>query len=192
MKTAIASLVAVLVLLVSFQNCQQPPHPDEINGKNVLASGVISKVDLNEERVKNVNFIFEDQTIVNRAGQDYTVKYNKTLQVDLTSGVIVQTSDLDAGSNQYCLTEDLRVELVSILKSSQVCKSGVKQQSGQVCAQSIKLAYAELLTDREEFQLGYATDACGSNSIDLCEGQSNLLKGYIQALKNQYSQLSCN
>lgn len=195
MKAVWGFSIAALVLLVSFQNCQKPPHPDEIGSNGVYAAGVISKVDLSHESVKSVEFMVEDlKAVTHTTGNTIHVKYNKILDVDLNSGRISVTNDLDPSVvENYCLTDDLKSELVSILKGSEVCKKGaVQPQDDRVCAQAIHNPYANLFTDREQFSLGYATDVCGSNSIDLCGDHADMLRGYIQALKAQYSSLSCN
>lgn len=190
MKILAGTLASALILLLSFQNCQKPPHPDEINQSALNLQGGSQKIDLNHEVVESVNLIYQDSKVVSKANNSYTVVYNKTLQVDLNTGIILESSDIETVTANYCLTEALKNELVSILKSSQVCKSGA-QVSGQVCGQSMKLPYAQLITSRDQFDLGSASDTCGSNAIDLCDAQPDLLKGYIQNLKSQYKQLSC-
>lgn len=194
MKAAWAYSLAVLVLFISFQNCQKPPHPDELGSQNVYAAGVVSKVDLSHESVKSVEFIVTDlKSIVHTTGNTIQVKYQKFLDIDMVSGNITVTNDIDASVENYCLTNDLTAELNSILHSSEVCKRGaVASADTNVCAQVIHEAYANLFTDREQFSLGYASDACGSNAIDLCGEQADLLRGYIQNLKSEYSALSCN
>ncbi|MEQ1722301.1 MAG: hypothetical protein ABL930_03940 [Pseudobdellovibrio sp.] len=191
MKLILGGLVVILTLLLSFQNCQKPPHADEINQVS-LGSSAAQKVDLNQEVIGSVNLIFEDSKIVTKAGHSYQVLYNKTLKVDLNTGVIVESSDINSNTANYCLNEELKSELVSILKASQVCKSGSVTSSQEVCGQAIQLPYAQLITSREQFDLGSASDTCGNNSVDLCEDQPSLLKGYIQNLKAIYKQQSCS
>lgn len=192
MKTAIGSLiVAVFIILFSFQNCQKPPHPDEISGQALSSVRSTDKIDLSQLALNSVNFIVQDTQVVTKAGNSYQVNYNKTLQIDLKTGVITESSDLSAETFSYCLNTGLKNELISILKSSQVCKNQPKLPTGTVCTQVIKLPYAQLFTSGEQFDLGSSSDGCGSNSIDLCENQSDSLKGYIEALKKQYKQLAC-
>jgi hypothetical protein len=194
MKTAIASLFGIFILLISFQNCQQPPHPDELSGASTLASNTVSatKVDLNAEAVDSVQFMMEDTKVVSRAGNNYQVKYNKTLEINLQTGGMTETSDVDSAVNTYCLSETMKNELVSILKSSQVCRSENKLAAGRVCAQSVKLPYASVTTSSGSYDLGWASDACGSNTIDLCDDQANTLKGFIAAVKSNYTQMACS
>lgn len=188
MKIFAGFVASTLILLLSFQNCQKPPHPDEINQPSNFVGA--QKIDLNQEVVESVNLMYQDSKVVTKASNNYTVLYNKTLQIDLNTGIILESSDIDSATANYCLSDELKSELVSILKSSQVCKAG-SQSSGQVCGQAIRLPYAQLITSRDQFDLGSASDTCGSNAIDLCDSQPDLLKGYIQNLKTQYKQLSC-
>jgi hypothetical protein len=190
MKLFLGGLIVALTLLLSFQNCQKPPHPDEINLVSLNAE-LSQKVDLNQEMLDKVSLVFQDSKIVTKAGHSYQVLFSKTLQIDLSSGVILESSDIDSTTAHYCLTEDIKNELVSILKASQICKSGPAQNNQQVCGQSIQLPYAQVLTSRETFDLGSASDTCGNNSVDLCDEQPILLKGFIQSLKAQYKQLTC-
>lgn len=194
MKTVLTLAVSVFVLLVSFQNCQKPPHPDEIASRDgTLANGLVSKVDLNVESVQDATFMVEAvKAVTHPSGHTYQIQYQKVLSVDLATGRMVVSSEADNTTSTYCLTDEMKEELISLLKSSQVCKAGEQRPPDRVCAQSIQQPYAELQTDRNKFTLGYASDACGSNSVDLCGEQANMLKGYIQALNNQYSTMACS
>lgn len=193
MKTAWTLAVSGFILLISFQNCQKPPHPDEIAGQNLYSSGTVNKVDLNQESVQTANFMVPDlKSVTHSSGNVYQVKYNKILNIDLASGAITETSDYDSSSRSFCLSDDMKDELVSLLKSSQVCQMGRQSAAGQVCDQSVRVAYAEIVTDREQYNLGWASDGCGNNSVDLCADQATHLKAYIQALNSQYESMSCN
>lgn len=194
MKTVLALVASVFVLLVSFQNCQKPPHPDEIASRDgAIAAGVVSKVNLNEESVQDVAFMVKAMTSVTHpSGHVYQVQHQKVLSIDLATGHMVVSSEMDNVTSTYCLTDEMKDELISLLSSSQVCKMGEQPSPGQLCAQSVQEPYAELQTDRSKFSLGYASDACGSNAVDLCGEQANMLKGYIQALNNQYASMACS
>lgn len=192
MKTAAASsIIAVFILLFSFQNCQNSQHPDEVHDQALNTVGSSSSVELNQKAIESISFIIKDSKIITKAGNTYELVYNKTLQLDLKTGIIVETSDSDNETANYCLSESLKNELISILKSSKVCQTQPNLPEGTICSQAMKLPYAQLFTDKEQYDLGSATDGCGSNSIDLCEDQSNLLKGYIENLKKEYQQMGC-
>ena len=190
MKKKVASLIAsVFVLLISFQNCQKPPYPDEINSSNLNAFS--NRTDLGLESIRTVVFTIPVTQTVVKAGNSYQINYNKALSIDVNTGVITESSDMDATKSEYCLSSALKNELVSILKSSQICIKHPILPAGTMCSQALRLAYAQVVTSRAQYELGSATDGCGSNSVDLCDDQANILKGYIEAVKKQYQQLSC-
>lgn len=190
MKKEVASVaISVLVLLISFQNCQKPPYPDELNSSNI--STFSNRADLGLESIRVVGFIVPATQTVIKAGNTYQINYNKVLTIDVNTGVITESSDIAATTAEFCLTAALKNELISILKSSQVCTRQPSLPAGTMCSQVLKLAYAQVVTSNAQYELGSASDGCGSNSIDLCDDQPNVLKGYIEAIKNQYQQLSC-
>lgn len=190
MKNEVASiLVAVFVLLISFQNCQKPPYPDELNSSNVNAFS--NRADLGLETIREVAFTIPSTKTVVKAGNSYQINYNKVLTIDVSTGVITESSDIAPTTTEFCLNSALKNELINILKSSQVCTKQPVLPPGTMCSQVLKLAYAQIVTSKTQYELGSASDGCGSNSVDLCDDQPNILKGYIEAIKNQYQQLSC-
>ena len=194
MKKLIAILSGLFVLLLSFQNCQKPPHPDEINGnvsQSSTALNSVGTVDLSQESVDTVQFLVSDSRVVSKAGNNYQVNYNKILEVDLQSGVLTETSDLDSASASYCLPESVKEELLSIIKSSQVCQVRQEAAAGEVCTQSITQAYASVVTSNSQFDLGYSSSPCSGVRTDLCGEQSDVLKGFIASLKSQYHNYTC-
>jgi len=182
---------AALVLLFSFQNCQKPPHPDEISSSRSASTDSSSKIDLNLEPIKSLQFSISDKKVLTKNGNTFEVIYNKSLHIDLDSGAIEESNDLDSGLNNYCLPSSMKDELVSILRSSQVCRVDRIPAAGQVCSQAIVSAYASLVTSREQFDLGYAASSCSGLSVDLCDEQPQILKAYIQAVKSQYQSYHC-
>ena len=195
MKTAVTAVISagtfIFILLFSFQNCQNSSPPNETRSQALNSLSTGAAIDLNQESMTSVNFLMSDSKVVHQAGNSYQINYNKKLQIDLKTGEISVTNDLDSQTDSYCLTESLKNELVTILKSSQICKTQPNLPEGQVCTQALRLAYAQVQTQRENFDLGSATDGCGNNAVDLCGDQPNLLKGYIENIKKQYSQLMC-
>lgn len=193
MKIIGFSIAVGLITLLSFQNCQKAPYQDEINlAKNGTTSGNSSlKVNLAEQRVSEVQFLSEENQSITKNGRTFTIVVNSTSFVDLATGKIKVVSDLDGGSQNYCLTEDLKNELLNIVKSSSVCKLGNQIPSGSACTQALKLPYARIVTTNEQFDLGGASDGCGSNAVDLCEQQPDLLKGFAANLRAKLATLGC-
>lgn len=191
MNIAVASVLCFFVVMFSFQNCQKAPHPDEIsNSSDNLSSQNVSKVDLQKEQLESVNFIVQDVKPFVRGGNTIDIKYNKSLKIDMDNGVIVESNDIDNTTAQFCLTDELKSELQTIIKSAQVCTLEGKK-SGQACAQVIVPPYAQITTDKDQFDLGSASDSCGSNSQDLCGEYSDMLKAFLQNLKTKYQSMSC-
>lgn len=193
MKIIGFSIAVGLITLLSFQNCQKAPYQDEINlAKNVTTSGGTSlKVNLAEQRVSEVQFLSEENQPIVKGGRTYTVIVNTTTFVDLATGKLKVVSDVDGGAQNYCLTEDLKNELLNIVKTSSVCKVGNQVPAGSACTLALKLPYARIVTTNEQFDLGGASDGCGSNAVDLCEQQSNLLKGFAANLRAKLATLAC-
>lgn len=192
MKIYWLSLFAGLVALLSFQNCQKAPYQDEINlstNANVVSSG--NKINLSEQRVSEIDFISTDAQTVFKNGHTFSILANQTTQVELVTGKISYSSDTTNEVKFYCLTEDLKNELLNIVKSSSVCKGSFIPATGQVCNQALRLPYANIVTTNEKFELGSATDGCGSNAVDLCEQQASLLKGFAANLKAKLTTLTC-
>lgn len=185
----LASLLLGIVILFSFQNCQKSPYADEISTL-VTVNASSNQVDLSKESLDQVNFIVSEKEIVTKNNQNFEITVNKNIEIDLASGVVHILSDL-GDSATACLTESLKLELVSILKSSQICQSEPGAPD-QICTQVITPAYAQIKTSNDQFDLGFSSNGCGHNVLDLCGDQANLLHGYIQALKNQYKNLSCH
>ncbi len=187
-KKLFAGIFSAFLIVFSFQNCSQAPRADEVTYSAELTS---MKVDLQSERMKQVDFLIQENESVTRAGRTYSIAVNKTLQVDLITGIFKIASDLGLDPNDYCLTDSLKQELLTILKGSQICKNP-DIASDKVCTMVLKPSYAQILTDVDHYDLGSANNGCGAGSVDLCGSQPDMLKGFIAALKNQYKSLSCH
>ncbi len=195
MKSFWVCFVSGFVLLFSFQNCQKSPAADEFN---VLSSGLVvgastsNKVILAEQKLKEIEFIVQENQTLLKSGQTFTLIAENAYRINLADGHGMVQSGTGQVQKTFCLTQELKSELNSILQSSSVCLDEKKEKSDdQVCLQAIKNPYAKILTDNDHFELGFATDSCGSNSVDLCADQSDLLKGFITHLKLQVSLLTC-
>lgn len=190
MKWIGGAVAIVLAGFVAFQNCQQAPHPDDLSSLAKNADANSMKADLQGLKISEVNFLFSETETANRSSGSYQILVNKTLKVFLPSGEIILSSDLDSKTNRYCLTETLTNEILHILKTSQVCKKP-DPPAGQICTMAVKLPYAEIITEKETFSLGGASDGCGSNSFDLCGDQAAVLQGFIASVKTNYKSFSC-
>lgn len=194
MKPIWVSFLTGFAILFSFQNCQKNPLLDELTfySKNPMAVNV-NKINLSEKIINEFQFINRENEDIIKNGQTFTLVTNNVYHVDLVTGRILSESEFSQVKKNYCLTEALRSELNSILKSSSVCQTGNKQRvADQVCLQVIKTPYAIIITDKDQFELGSASDGCESNLVDLCDEGPELLKGFIAHLKLQLNSLGCN
>jgi hypothetical protein len=191
MKYLVVSAVSAVVVLFAFQNCNPKPLTED-NDALVSAGYSINKYNLGDKNLKSVNFYVQDVQSINKEGNSFSLRYNKTLKLDLVSGVLEESSDVSNEISTYCLPNELKAELEDILKNSQVCQSQPPVAPDQVCTQIFQTPYCEIFTDENVVGLGSASDGCGRNSIDLCEAQSEILKAYISRLSANYSQYICN
>lgn len=190
MKAIGVILATVAFGFVAFQNCQQSPHPNEINSDHDVDAKAGS-IDLRGEKISQVSFSFQEDETVTRNSGSYVVHVNKNMVVALPSGHVSVTSDLDNTGKAYCLTETLTNELIGILKSAKICKNEEKPAEGKVCAQVYKMPYASVITEKATYELGSATDGCGSNSADLCGEHAAILKGFYESVKANYKSFTC-
>lgn len=115
---------------------------------------------------------------------------NSAFAIDLQTGEI---ANLDKSSGQkFCLSQGELSELQAILSTASVCIPPERDASdGRLCAQVMREPYAELLSGNGSFRLGEASDSC-SQALDLCDGQGDLLKGFIAHIKSNLSSRICD
>lgn len=190
-----ANALLGFTLLFSFQNCQKRPYQDAISdslARNISQHDIMdNRIVLSQENIDQVQFYFEEKKQTTNQDSNYTLLINKVYEINLQSGEITISDNTDdENSLKYCLTDDLKNELENVLKSSSICKS-TGQVIGKVCAQVLAKPYAAIITRAVRYELGYATDSCGSNKIDLCDDQDSLLKGIAAAIKHNLESLVC-
>ncbi len=199
MKPLWVTFIAGFIILFSFQNCQKPPHLDEIN--SLSSNGQLinhgSKVVLADHQIKDLQLFSKVQEKIIKNGNTFSMlsnrKYVFTFASSSLDNEVIVSSDSSELTETRCLTEGLKNELQSLLAASSVCeKPDAAHDTEKICAAVITPAYANLETESEVYSLGSATDSCGSNSVDLCGSESESLKGYIKNLDNQIQNLKCN
>ena len=195
MKILWFTIISGFLVLFSFQNCQKSPAPDELQlySKSAVLQPVNPAViNLADKKISSFAFTGRENEEVMKNGTAFTIVTDKIYQLDLLTGKMTSESEFTQVQKHYCLTDSLKNELNSILKSSSVCANSPEPTTKEECAQSLKPGYAKIGSDQGQYDLGAATDGCGSNSIDLCGDSSNLLKGFISHLKSQLSSISCD
>lgn len=196
MKIYLLSAIAGLLVLLSFQNCQKAPYQDELNNNlSTNATGSSNqnsaeKIDLSQQRLTQIEFLSNEAVTVTQNQKTFSVLANKSVQVDLATGHIKVSSDASSDVANYCLTDDLKNELLNILKTAAVCKGGAVS-TAEVCTQVLKEPYSRLATQSDQFDLGSASDGCGRNAVDLCDDGATLLKGFAANLKSKLATLIC-
>ncbi|MBC7459018.1 MAG: hypothetical protein H7235_12105, partial [Bdellovibrionaceae bacterium] len=90
MKLVWLGAIVGLVVLFSFQNCSKSKH-DDLTSDSTTSS---SKISLSSERVKQIDIVISELETLNRAGSSYDLMVNKTLEIDLDSGIFQVASDL--------------------------------------------------------------------------------------------------
>lgn len=178
----------VIVLLFSYQNCSHQNFHD----KNVSATQ--SKVEvqsLSEMQVQQVKFFVEQNSEIQKGSHKLFIKTKKNYVLDPDSGVLAELDQPTGDLKTYCLSHELLLEVRSIISRASVCRGGPVVDSQVACAQVILEPYAEIVTANDVIQLGSASDACGSNKVDLCEDHSSDLKQWIEQVRVQLPQLGC-
>lgn len=176
----------VLVLLFSYQNCSRSNFADE-NSQQI--DNKVQGQSLADLQVEQLKFFTEQNSEMQKGSHKFYVKTKLNYVLDPASGVLAEHDEASGDFKTYCLSHELLADVRTILSRSSVCRGG--PSATEACAQVIQEPYAELVTSNDVIQLGLASDACGSNKVDLCEDQSNVLKGWIDSVHNQLPQLNC-
>lgn len=190
-RSQIILIVVPFLLIFGYQNCQKSNFNQAATPSSETVSAFdVQKIVLAQESLQHLKF--QDSHVVQEAHGSTSISVIKNLvyDFDLASGEF-HVQDQDAGSDEkYCLSESLKSDVNQLLAAASICKSGPNKIEDRVCAQVMTPAYAILITNRDEFQLGSASDACGSNAVDLCE-TSLQLKDWFQNTKVKLSSLAC-
>ena len=177
----------VLVLLFSYQNCSRSNFTDETSQQ------LDSKVEgqsLADLQVQQLKFFTEQNSEMQKGSHKFYVKTKLNYVLDPESGVLAEHDEASGDLKTYCLSHELLADVRSIFSRSSVCRGG--PSATEACAQVIQEPYAEVVTSNDVIQLGAASDACGSNKIDLCEDQSSVLRSWIDSVRSQLPQLTCS
>ncbi|AZZ35723.1 hypothetical protein CIK05_02545 [Bdellovibrio sp. qaytius] len=187
MKMKITAVVfLVITLMFSYQNCSQKQFTAETsqNSKDVVVSQSLTDL-----QVLNFKFSVDQDSEIQKGSHKFYVKTKKHYSLDAGSSVLAENDEVTNALNTYCLTTELVEEVHAIFAKSSVCRGG--KSTAEACAQVMVEPYAELSTANEVIRLGSASDACGSNKVDLCEDQSSLLRGWIQTVRSELPNLHC-
>lgn len=193
-RNQIILIVVPFLLIFGYQNCQKssfdPAATSIKNPSESVSSQDEQTIVLANESLQGLQFKASHVVQVPHGSTTVSVVKSLLYNFDLENGefhVVDQGAQTDV---KYCLTENLKAQVSNLLLSSSICKGGNKVPEGQSCTQAIQEGYANLITNRDEFHLGSASDGCGSNSVDLCDG-SVQLKDWFKSVQASLSSLNC-
>jgi hypothetical protein len=193
-RNQIILIVLPFLLIFGYQNCQKssfdPATTPVTNPSESVSTQEEQTIVLAHESLQGLQFKATQIAQVPHGSTTVSVVESLLYSFDLANGefhIVDQNAQTDV---KYCLTENLKSQVSTLLLSSSICKGGVKVPEGQVCTQAIQEGYANIITNRDEFHLGSASDGCGSHSVDLCEG-SVRLKDWFKSVQASLTSLNC-
>ena len=194
-RNQIILIVVPFLLIFGYQNCQKssfdPAATNLQNPSESVSSQDEQTISLANESLQELQFKVTKVVQVPHGSTTVSVVKSLLYSFDLSSGefhVVDQSVQTDL---KYCLSESLKSQISTLLSSSSICKGGSKVTDGTVCTQAVQVGYANIITNRDEFHLGSASDSCGSNAVDLCDG-STQLKAWFSSVQASLSSLNCN
>ena len=192
-RNQVLLVVVPFLLIFGYQNCQKSNFDlasSSTNPSESISASDVRTISLANEKLERLQFKFSE-SLQNGPTSKYTNNIPVKHDVDLMTGTVYVThpGQDDLVAVKYCVNSESLKEINQLLYSDSICKSSIIRQ-GVVCAQVIQEGYAALLTNREEFELGSATDSCGSHKIDLCK-DSELVKAWIEKTKSQSANSPC-
>ena len=183
------ALSAIVILVLSFQNCgesmQQGMGNFSSTGVNV---GIPNQASMSSARVTDIEIphIADASSLPSKITEDYG-PYR--LLVSLESGDIQLLDESNNVLQRRCLGSNELNEAKTILADSKICETSV--QSDQVCGMRYKYAYASLYADDKRVSLGEEQDSCGRGKKDLCGGLASVFQAYISHIKANWDSMSC-
>ena len=192
MKKIVGLAAFAVLVLFSFQNCNKATFHSEMAGRvfpEIAFS--VDKQNISEMNVGAIQFFISDSKVVTQAGNTYELKFNKVLELNMDSGELIESNDVDSAVGQYCVPSAVMAEMTDLLKNAQVCREKQNLPEGTVCAQVYQMPYAKLMTSNSDVDLGTATDSCNNNKTDLCGDAKVQFQAMIIRLNASYAGYVC-
>lgn len=193
-RNQIAFIVVPLLLIFGYQNCQKANLNASQNENDIISESPTAQNlqvrNLENERIESLQFKSREISQVNHNGGTYSLVSYLIYDFDIGTGEFYVINEEAQTNVRYCLNDIFKNQVVTLLYASSVCKGGAILSADQMCTQAIQDGYANLITQREQFRLGYASDGCGSNAVDLCDGSADL-KNWFASVKSQLSNFKC-
>lgn len=189
-------VLAAILITVAFQNCG--PHaldagldrePSTLTLGDSSVSGVSSSVGgvaiLKEAQLLEIPQV----AFANQGVEKNSVHSPYALRVNLDTGAIELFDRADGNTlANRCLSSASMDEVLAILRSSQLCEQG---RSDKLCAQRYTPEYASLVANGKVIPLGEEFDICGSGKKDLCGEATQALRGFVDFVKANWQDMSC-
>ncbi len=188
-------IVVPFLLIFGYQNCQKSNFDQAKtvlnNSSQSVSTNQAQKIVLAQESLDKIEFKSNEVAQIVHGANQVTVVKSLVYSFDLSSGelhVIDRSAQTDV---KYCLSEVQKTQVNTLLSAASICKGGIRIVEGMVCAQVVTEGYGNIVTNRDEFHLGSASDGCGSHSVDLCEGSQDL-KNWFQSVRAGLANSSCS
>lgn len=192
-RSQLALLLLPFTCIFLYQNCSQQNFdrgPSAVSSK-ATTDGSFVPVVLANENIQKIKFVTEEPVFVNQNGNTFTVIKDYEYQVSLSDKKIIKFNEARQPIATYCMTNALSGQLNQIIQTAELCKFMPEAPEDQVCSQAIVPAYATIETNRDHFQLGASRDSCGTDKIDICHTEQNVLKVWIKQVLTGLANLPC-
>jgi hypothetical protein len=175
----VTMLAGMFMMVVSFQNCSDQ---EALRKSGELDS---QSVDQTQFKVVPVNQI--DSLIFSALPEA-----QEQFELDIATKEISSISYGANSSRKFCLSDEEKAELDTILYSISICipEAPLEQVQNKVCAQVIVDPYAEIVADSSYYALGSKPNPC-EQAVDLCGAKADLLKGFLAHIKNSLDSRAC-
>jgi len=178
-----------IVAVLAFQNCNKMSKAGE-DGVDESQKAQATRIDIVPADISKVMFYVMAPQTVTRSGKSFSLMTRMTLSIDMQTGVLTESSD-ETKSRTFCPPEKMMNDMAGILGDSQVCKWGHVSSPGTMCTMALMEPYAEVAMADDMWPLGYASDGCLNNLIDLCDNRGTLLKEWVTQMSASYTSYDC-
>lgn len=177
------------VLILAFQNCakSQLNDPGQVTAASTQAGSVMVNPNITSQEEQSG---ISGSTFNKAAGARYVVPraiefgdrdtgsgLNLGYRLDVASGSVMS---LDSKQVVGQLTAAEQAQLQSLLQDTVLANGeDLALEDGRMCAQVIKDAYANLLTDQGSFVIGAGTSSCVTDLYKIESHQSSGLKAFL-------------
>lgn len=183
MVKKIVFFASLLFVIVSFQNCSQPPESIQ-QESNQTSVDEKSFNKYSTDGVQNiVMWDFERQQFL-----DLNLESGQILPFEQYGSDVSKTAE----SVPKCASSEDLAKLNEILQGSSICEpvQSADQFKDRACTMLYEYPYASLLGGGDEVKLGERTSGC-DQPVDLCGDKAALLKQFVTTFIQNLDQKNC-